>query len=197
MVSEILSEVWHHMSGEPLNFGLEVLQFLILAALVYGVGWGFGKRRGFVRNMLSEAHAGIGERVSRAQAMPVRLGEARDAAAVRKREARAEARKLIADARIEAERLQADGQSQADAEAARLLRHAEEALENERAEAQAEIRERLIDVVARSTRAIMNERLSMAEQRKLIEGAVLASVSGSQSLEASPQAQLSEPMAGA
>lgn len=181
MIEEILAEVWHHMSGEPMTFALEVVQFVLLAALVYGVAWGFGKRRGMLRNMLSESHAATRERVDTAMAMPDRLADARDMATARKRTARSQARKLIADARLEAERLQAEGEMQADAEAERLLRHTEEAIENEREETQAEVRERLIDVVARSTRAIMNERLSLGEQRKLIESAVMASVGSADS----------------
>ena len=49
-------------------------------------------------------------------------------------------------------------------------------MQTEVAEMQAEVRDLLVNVVADATRSVMNEQLSLPEQRDLIQHAILASV---------------------
>ncbi len=64
----------------------------------------------------------------------------------------------------------------ADDESAGILERADVAVQTEEAEMQAEIRDLLVNIVADATRSVMNERLSLPEQRELIQHAILASV---------------------
>lgn len=182
MIGEIVGEVWHEVSAEPIRFAAEVVQFLILAGLVWFVAIGFGGRRGFVRNMLEERAETSEERLRRALGAQDELTHAKQLAALKVRTARAEARKIVADAKQSASAMESAERTQADSEAERILSRVDDALSAERDEMLAEVREELVEVVSQSTRQLLNERLTVAEQRRLIEEHVVASI-GSESVE--------------
>ena len=126
--------------------------------------------------MLSERHERLSVRLDTASHADERLAQAKHTAASEVRKANAEARKVVADARVEAEAFEAKAAADADTEARRVEERAESALANELAEMHIEVREELVDLVAGATRSIMNEKMSVAEQRKLIEGAIACGV---------------------
>lgn len=178
MVAELMSEMLHEITGDPVRFAAEVVQFGLLVAIVWVAAVGAGRRSGFVRNMLAERRQRVADRVRSAQDSVGLLEGARAQASAKMRTARTEARRIIGEAKRKAEMIEAEAHAEADAEAQRIATRAEEALATELAEMHVDIREQLVDLVAQATRSVMNERLTLAEQRHLIEGAVLASVDG-------------------
>jgi len=174
-VEEIFAEVVAEIAADPWAFVAEVVQFLVLVAVVWVVAFGFGKRKGFVKNMLAERASTVEARLVGASHADEDLAQARKDAASTVRSANAEARRLIAEAKQDADDLEAKARAEADAEAERLVDRARAALETERAEMQLEMREALVDLVAQSTRSIMNEKVPVARQRKLIESAISSS----------------------
>lgn len=195
MAAELLSEMFHEIAGDPVRFAAEVVQFGLLVAIVWVVAIGVGRRSGFVRNMLTERRQRVGDRVQDARDSVGLLEDARAQASSKMRVARTEARRIIGEAKRKAEMIEAEAHAEADAEAQRIATRAEEALATELAEMHVDIREQLVDLVAQATRSVMNERLTLAEQRHLIEGAVLASVDGDTTSSA-PREIIAAPLKG-
>ena len=54
MFEEIYSEILHEYSAYPVRMIAEAVQFVLLIVIVWVVAMGWGKRKGFVANMLSE-----------------------------------------------------------------------------------------------------------------------------------------------
>ncbi len=176
VVSEILAYVGHEIALEPVRFAIEVVQFIFLLVIIYFAAMGLGKRRGIVRGMLDGRRARISDQLSAVDHSVIALDEARETAARVLSDARAEAEAISARAREEARDLEDSARAEADAEAESIGRRAEEALATETEELHAEVRDRLIEVVASATRSVLNERLSAAEQRELIQDAIMAAV---------------------
>lgn len=173
---EIITEIAAEVSHEPMRVVAEVVQFALLVAIVWIVALGVGHRRGFVRNMLAERGKRVGERLSWAMSAEQGLADAKSSAKRQLREADAEARRIVAAAKLEAASIEETGRAETDAEVARILSRVDEALANEAADMHEELREQLVEIVAQATRSVMNERLSLFEQRELIEKAVLEAV---------------------
>lgn len=176
IIQEILHEIAAEVTAAPLRLVAEVVQFFLLVVLVWVVAIGFGKRRGFVTNMLLERRSTLAARIETASASEAELDHAKQLSSLQLRTARTEGRRILAEARRESAEIEAQAASEADAEAGRILDRAEEALQTELAEMHLNIREELVEVVSQATRAVMNERLTVPEQRRLIETAVLSSV---------------------
>jgi F-type H+-transporting ATPase subunit b len=185
---EILHEIGAEVAADPGRMVAEFVQFAILIGLIWVVGFGFGKRRGFVTNMISERRERIGTQLEEAQGADARLELAESAASEREQAARAEAERLIAEAKAGAEQSDEQVRSEADAEAARIMDRARTALENERAQMQADLREQLVELVSQASRSIMNEKLTVAEQRSRIEEAIVAGVSSASEALPAPKA---------
>lgn len=179
MVAEVLKAVAEEFSASPMRFVAELVQFLLLVGVGWVVAFGFGKRRGFVANMLAEHGTAVTERIGRASEAPSALAEAKGSAEHRVEQAKAEAERLRSEAHKESEAEEDQSRSQADDEAARIIDRARTALGNEREEMQAELRDELVALVSEATRSIMNEALTVAEQRERIETAIASSMDGS------------------
>ena len=173
---EILTTIIEEIQAAPMQLVAEVVQFVILIAIVWVVAVGFGKRRGFVVNMLSEKHDALTAHVSEALGSDEELSTARHDAAASERAARAEARRVVAEATHDAAKIRDDARNAADTDADLVTSRARTALATEREEMEIELRERLIETVAAATRAIMNEQMTVSEQRTLIEDSISASV---------------------
>ncbi len=176
MYAEILTEIGAELAQDPMRVVAEVVQFLLLAGIVWVVALGFGKRRGFVANMLAERRDRVEARIEGSELADQSLADARREAAAITRAARAKARELVGQAKKEAVQIEQATREETDADAARIAERAEAALATEQQEMLLELRERLVDLVSSATRSIMNERLSVSEQRALIEGAIAESV---------------------
>ena len=172
----ILESMAEEVTTAPMRLVAEFVQFSVLAGIVWAVGFGFGERRGFVANMLSERRAKLGDCISEALASEKSLADAKHDAGEKERSARAEARRIVSEAKRDAEKIESDARADAETEAAQVTKRAENALVTEREEMQLELRDRLVEAVASATRAIMDEQMTVSEQRTLIESAIAASV---------------------
>jgi F-type H+-transporting ATPase subunit b len=173
---EILVEFGAEVTSAPLRLAAEVVQFVILAGIVWVVAFGFGKRKGFVSNMLAERREAVFARIEEADGAPHALATAKQESAASTRSARAKARALVAQAKKDAVALETTTAEETNAEAERIVERAQAALETEREEMLLEVREQLIEIVSAAARAMMNEKMSVAEQRKLIESAITDSI---------------------
>jgi len=176
MFEEIAAEMAHEYTAFPVRMIAEVVQFALLAGIVWVVAMGFGKRTGFVANMLAERAEKTSRDVEAASHAGTDLAEARDGARKRLESAKDEARRLVEEAQADADQLEATARDEAEAEAARTIERANAALATETDEMRAELREELVSVVAQATRAILSEKMSVAEQRVAIERAIVSSI---------------------
>jgi len=174
--AEILSAIGKEIVDNPMTMVAEVVQFLILVGIIWVVAFGFGKRRGFIANMLTERKKHVAVRLEEAQGAEARLAESTQDARRRNQAAAEEAEQLLAEATDSAKASEEQTRLEADAEAARILQRANSALDNERAQMQADLREQLVELVSQATRSIMNEKLTVAEQRSRIQEAITTGV---------------------
>ncbi len=176
MVSEILGEIVHEASAEPVRLIAEVVQFVVLLAIVYIGAIGVGRRKGIVVNMLAERDARIRSRLVEASGAEQALADAHHEASTLVRDARREAREILAEAHARAKAIEATGTAEGDAAYAEALARAEETIARETLEMHMEIRDTLVETVAGATRGILNERLTVSEQRRSIQDAVSAAL---------------------
>ena len=178
MFLELLSEIQHEITTDPVKFTIEVVQFALLLAIIWVVAVGFGKRRGFVKNMLIERRARVASELDMADGAEAALARAREEAEAAATGARAEAKRTLTEARRRAKTERTSAAKAADTEAEALRAHGRQLLEMERQEMLANVRERLLEVVGSATRHILSERLSPAEQRALVQRAIMTSLEG-------------------
>lgn len=171
-MGELFSEIAHEITADPTKFAIEIVQFGILVGIVWMVAVGFGTRQGMVTKMLASRRERVGTGIARIKSADGVLESASMKAAEVVEAGRKEAAATIADARRAARAEHADAKAAADAEAAQIRARANEVLDAELAEMHVQIREALVDVVAHATRSILNEGLTMAEQRDLIQNSV-------------------------
>jgi F-type H+-transporting ATPase subunit b len=184
MYSEIVQEIGAELANEPLRIFAEVMQFAVLLAIVWVVAVGFGKRRGFVVNMLTERQERVAAHVETASHADKALADAKREAAATARSARATAREIVLRAKKECVEIEESAHAETDADCARIEERAEAALSTERQEMLLELREQLVDLVSSATRSIMNEKLTVSEQRTLIENTITESVNASAGMDA-------------
>jgi len=185
MFGEIASEMGHELSASPVRMIAEVVQFALLIAIIWVVAMGWGKRKGFVANMLAERAERTGREIETASHASGDLVSAEETARDCLAAADIEARRLVETARADAEQIEATACEEADAEARRTTERATEALASEMEEMRTALREELVSIVAQATRSILSEKLSVAEQRAAIESAIVASLGA----DASPPVQ--------
>ena len=178
MIAQILSAIAEEVTKAPMMVIAEFVQSIALVVIVWGVAIGFGKRRGMIMNMLDERATHVKKQLEHAAGAKGELEKARADAEKRLAEARAEAERLRADADAEVAKSEADAHASADAEAERIVERANSALTNERAQMLADLRDELVDLVSEATRSIMNEALTVAEQRDRIETAIAEGITG-------------------
>jgi F0F1-type ATP synthase membrane subunit b/b' len=173
---ETLNLILEEIGANPIKFGVELLQFVILAAGIWFLAIGFGKRRGILVNAVDRRAQQTTAELALVDSAPSIVESAHlDAERIRV-QAHTEAEGMVREATMEAESIRRDAAASADAESAAILERADIAVQTEVAEMQAEIRDLLVNVVADATRSVMNEQLSLPEQRDLIQHAILASV---------------------
>lgn len=172
-MGELIGEVVHEITAYPLTFVAEVVQFIALVLIIKAIAFGFGKRKGVVSNMLAERIERIRSELSDAEAAEAARSSAAKEARSIVRQAKAESRQVGEVAAQSAEEERAAILESAQEEASAIVAQAEEVIARERAEALGTVRSQLVELVTAATRSVMNEGLSPAEQRTLIEKAVL------------------------
>jgi F0F1-type ATP synthase membrane subunit b/b' len=175
-VTETLKIFVEDISGNPTKFIAEVIQFLILAAAFWVLAIGFRSRKGIVVNAIDRRAEQTKADLALIGSAPSILEKARADSERIRAEARTEAEGLVRESTMEAEAIRRDAKKAADEESAAILERADIAVQTEEAEMQADVRDLLVNIVADATRSVMNEQLSLPEQRELIQHAILASV---------------------
>lgn len=173
---EVLHEIVLEIGADPGKFAIEVVQFLVLVAIAYFVAIGLGRRKGMLTNILAERRSRVAARVDRAAHADEELVRSQVEAMSRVAAAKSEAAAIVRQARATARVLGRQSRATTDSEAAEIRERAARVLEEESAEMRVEIRDRLVGVVAQSTRAMLNEGLSAHEQRQLIQGILSAQI---------------------
>ncbi|MBI5231765.1 MAG: hypothetical protein HY876_06335 [Coriobacteriales bacterium] len=186
MIAEVLTEFVHEVTAEPWRLALEVLQFVILAAIVWMGAVGIGKRRGIIVARLATRRERLGERLARADGAAGDLETARREAEERVRDSRAEAQTLMEDAEREAARIHDETRTDVADQVATTVRRVEESLAAEAEEARSSLREQLVEVVALASRSVLSQMVSATEQRELIEQAVGAATAAPKESDAGP-----------
>lgn len=177
LAHEIVVEIGAEVVHEPLRMVAEVVQFAVLIGIVWVVALGAGSRRGFVANMLAERQSRVDARLLSASTASKALQDSRREAASIARASRAKAREMITQAKKECTEIEETSRAETDAECSRIEERSESALQTEQQEMLLELREQLVDIVSSATRSIMNEKLTVAEQRTLIENTIVGSMS--------------------
>lgn len=176
MFVEVWQEVWHEVTHEPLAVVIELAQFAILVLIIKLVALGTRNRRGVVVNMLGERKERVRRQLEEAAAHEREAAEAPARAKATAQLADEDRRVILAEAErhaaTERERILAE----ADEQAAEIERQAADTLEHERAEVLGGVRDVLVDIVARATRQVLDEGYSPAEQREMIQSAIIASI---------------------
>ncbi len=173
---ETLNLIIEEVGGNPVKFGVELLQFAILFAAFWVLAIGFRNRKGILVNAIDRQAQQTTADLALVESAPSIVASARvDAERIRK-EAHTEAEGLVREATMEAESIRREAAESAEAESSAILERADVAVQTEVAEMQAEVRDMLVNIVADATRSVMNEQLSLPEQRELIQHAILASV---------------------
>jgi F0F1-type ATP synthase membrane subunit b/b' len=175
-VYETLNLLIEEVGGNPIKFGVELVQFAILAVGFWFLAIGFGKRRGILVNAVDRQAQKTTAELALVDSAPSIVESAHVDAERIRTQARAEADGMVREATMEAESIRRDAAASADAESSAILERAEVAVQTEIAEMEAEVRDTLVNIVADATRSVMNEQLSLPEQRELIQHAILASV---------------------
>lgn len=181
-MQELIAEIVHEVSAEPVTFAIELVQFGLLVFLIKAVAFGFRGKRGMVTGMLADRRENIGMRLADAASAAEELIAAREVAGERLSTARAEAREFVAQARASAEEEAAAVLANLEGEVTELRRQAEETLEKERAEMLGDVHEQLVDLVTMATRAVLEEGYTPSEQRQLIQRSVMESLDNLESV---------------
>ena len=188
MVLETFNAIMRDVTGEPWVILGEVVQFAILAAAVWLLAVGFGKRQGILAGQLARRRERVDADLKSAVEAPARADEAGKQATRVVDEARTSADDTRSAAQREADELEQRVRAEADQEAQRIAEHVDEALASEEARMLEGQRTRLVDTVAQATRSVLSASLSMPEQRRLIEKSVLVAVSAGDSAPSGPKA---------
>lgn len=176
LVVELFREIAHEIVVDPVKFGIELAQFAALVFIIKGIGFGFGEKPGMVTNMLRDRAERVRAELAEADSAIEELDAAHDLARETARRARSEARRIVADAKTRAADERVATLAAAEEEAAELRRQADQALAKERAEMLGGLREQLVELVAEGTKQILDQGYTAAEQRSLIQKAVIESL---------------------
>ena len=175
-MGELFAEVWHEIATDPVTFIIEIVQFGILVFIIKAVAFGMGKRKGMVVNMLAERRERVTAEIAEADAGRAALETAAQRVAEIQQAADGIVRTILREARANAREqkraILADGESRA----AQAVADARDALAKEQTDMLEGIRDQLVDVVTTSTHQVLEQGLSPAEQRAVVQRAILAGI---------------------
>ncbi len=165
---ELIQEALREIAGQPLVFAVEVVQFLLLAALV-----GLLLRR-IVGSRLKVRRERIAAEVAKADRADAAYAEAQQRAAQIVAGARTESQRTIEAARRAAEEELRVGLEKVEQEAGAILLQAGQTIETEKEKTTAEAAERLVTLITEVTRRFIEESLTESERRAVTEKLILA-----------------------
>jgi F0F1-type ATP synthase membrane subunit b/b' len=169
-MKELIQEVLREITGKPILFAVETVQFLLLIAIIR-----FLLPR-IVGRGLKERRERITAEVQKANQAHAAYAEAERQAAALIAEARAEARRTIEAARAAAQEERRTGLEQAEQEARAIILQAQEAVETEKGKVAGEASEQLITLVTLVIRRYIEESLTESERRAVTQKLILASL---------------------
>jgi ATP synthase F0 subunit b len=169
-MKELIQEVLHQITGEPLLFMVEIVQFFLLVLII----WFFLPR--IVGRGLKERRKRIADQVEKADQADAVYAKAQQQAAALIAAARAEAQRTIEAARTAAQEERRAGLDQVEQEANAIRLQAGQAIETEKERVGSEASEQLVKLITLVTRRFIEESLTESERRAVTQKLILASL---------------------
>jgi F-type H+-transporting ATPase subunit b len=167
---ELIQEVLHDITAEPLLFAVEVVQFLLLVVIIRFI------LRRVLGSALHERRGRIAAEVEKADHADTAYAEAQQQAAAMVEEARGEAQRTIEQARAAAQEERRAGLDQAEQDAQTILHQARQTIETEKDRVAGEASEELVTLIIQVTRRFIEEALSESERQAATQKLILASL---------------------
>jgi len=169
-MKELIQEVLRQITGEPLMFTVELVQFLLLVLIIR-----FLLPR-IVGTALKERHKRIAADVEKADQADAVYAKAQQQAAALIAAARADAQRTIEAARTAAQEERRAGLDQVEQEANAIRLQAGQAIETEKERVAGEASEQLVKLITLVTRRFIEESLTESERRAVTQKLILASL---------------------
>jgi F-type H+-transporting ATPase subunit b len=169
-MKELIQEVLRQITGEPLMFTVEIVQFLLLVLIIR-----FLLPR-IVGTALKERRKRIAAEVEKADQTDAAYVKAQQQAAALVAAARAEAQRTVEAARTAAQDERRAGLDQVEQEANAILLQARQAIETEKSRVASEASEQLVTLITLVTRRFIEESLTESERRAVTQKLILASL---------------------
>jgi F-type H+-transporting ATPase subunit b len=166
-MEELFKDAIHEITGQPLIFAAEVVQFLLLVVVIR-----FLLLR-TVGKTLKERRERIAVEMEKANGADKKYAEAQNQAASIVAEAHAEAQRIIGAAQAAADERRQTGVEQAEHEANAIIVEAQETIKTEKDRVVRETSEHLADLVTLVTRRFIDEALTESERRDLTQKLIL------------------------
>ncbi len=169
-MSELIRDVLHEISAQPLSLAVEIVQFVVLIVII---------RLVLVRVVgpaLKERRDRIAAEMDRADHADEAYEEARQQSAQLVTEARARAQQVTEAARAATQEERATGLRQIDEETSAILRQAEQTVETEKRRVAGEASEELVTLISQVTRRFIEEAMTESERQALTRKLVLSSL---------------------
>lgn len=169
-MAELFKEAVHEITGRPLIFVAEVIQFAILIGIIFGVAPRIvGKR-------LKERRERIIAELQEATKAKKEYTEAKKEANAIVASAKEEARQIVRAAQENAKREREAAVVQAEQETKDIILQAEQTIETEKNKVISEACEQLVSLVTVTTRRFLDEALTESERRALTQKIILSSL---------------------
>jgi F-type H+-transporting ATPase subunit b len=166
-MEELFREALHEITGQPLIFAAEVVQFLLLVLLIRLL-----LRRTLGKD-LKERRVRIAGEIERAKRADEEYAGTQQQAASIVAEAHTEAQRVIEAARSSSQERHRIGLEQAEQEENAIILQAQETIKTERERVILEASEQLADLITLVTRRFIEEALSESERRALTQKLIL------------------------
>jgi len=169
-MSELIQEVLHEITGEPLRFAIELVQFVLLVVIIrYLVRRSMGPP-------LIKRRDRIAAEVQKADQADAAYAEAQNQASLLVTEARDKARLTVEAARTAADAERQAGLEQAEQEANDILLQARQTIDTEKNRVGSEASEELISLITMVSRRYIEESLTESERRTVTQKLISASL---------------------
>ena len=169
-MSDLIQEVLHEITGEPLRFAVEFVQFVLLVVIIrYLV-------RRSVGTHLTARRDRIAAEVQKADQADAAYSESQHRASLLVTEARDEAQRTVEVARIAADAERQAGLEQAEQEANDILLQARQTIDTEKNRVGSEASEELISLITMVSRRYIEESLTESERRTVTQKLISASL---------------------
>ena len=169
-MSELIQEVLHEITGEPLRFAIEFVQFVLLVVIIrYLV-------RRSVGPSLIKRRDRIAAEVQKADQADAAYAEAQHQASLLVTEARDKALLTVEAARTAADAERQAGLKQTEQEADAILLQARQTIDTEKNRVGSEASEELISLITMVSRRYIEESLTESERRTVTQKLISASL---------------------